>query len=88
MQVVLILSFFLQKDEVDLPKLITFEEEGSTSQGSSRINIPMQPKMVVNQEAETCITQFIQKFFEVYDTDHREHLVIFTIIVKTIRPAK
>jgi len=62
-------------DEVDLPKLITFEEEGSTSQGPSRINIPMQPKMVVNQEAETCITQFVQKFFEVYDTDHREHLI-------------
>ena len=88
MQVVLILSFFFQKDDVDLPKLITFEEEGSTSQGPSRINIPMQPKMVVNQEAETCITQFVQKFFEVYDTDHREHLVIFTIIFKTIRPAK
>lgn len=62
-------------DEVDLPKLIIFEEEGSTSQGSSRINIPIQPKMVVNEEAENCITQFIQKFFEVYDTDHRENLI-------------
>ena len=81
MQYYLILLFFLQKDEVDLPKLITFEEEGSTSQGSTRINIPMQAKMVVNEEAEGCITQFIQKFFEVYDSDHRENLVIFNVIV-------
>jgi len=62
-------------DGCDLPKLITFEEEGSTSQGSTRINIPMQAKMVVNEEAEGCITQFIQKFFEVYDSDHRENLI-------------
>ena len=74
-------TYFFQKDGCDLPKLITFEEEGSTSQGSTRINIPMQAKMVVNEEAEGCITQFIQKFFEVYDSDHRENLVIFNVIV-------
>ena len=71
--------FSFQKDGCDLPKVIQFEEEESTSQGSTRINIPMQPKMVVNEEAENCITQFIQKFFEVYDSDHRENLVIFTV---------
>ena len=67
----------LQKlDGTILEKLITFEDDESTTRGPSSINIPMQPKMVVNDQCGDFIGKFLEQYFKVYDSDNRENLAM------------
>ena len=66
--------FNIIQDGTELPQLITFEDDESVTKGPSSVQIPMQPKMVVDDQYGDLIGAFLQQFFKVYDSDNREPL--------------
>jgi len=61
-------------DGKQLEKLITFEDDESTSRASTAINLPQCPKMVVNEQVGDFIGRFLEQYFKAYDSDNREQL--------------
>ena len=63
-----------KQDGKQLEKLITFEDDESTSRASTAINLPQCPKMVVNEQVGDFIGRFLEQYFKAYDSDNREQL--------------
>jgi len=63
-------------DGKQLEKMITFEEDESTSRGPKSVDIPPIFKMVVNDQVGDFIGKFLEQFYKVYDSDNREQLAM------------
>lgn len=70
------MQFYLFKDGKQLEKLITFEDDASTSASGTTFtdSIPSINKMVVDEKCGDLIGLFLKQYFECYDSDNREPL--------------
>lgn len=63
-------------DGKPLSKLITFEDDDSARNDAKPPELPPVVKMVVDESAGDFIGKFLEQFFKVYDSDHREQLAM------------